>query len=71
MTLGKTSSLGKTGNSFYLLYCAFDLDRLMAYSFMRDDFGFNQNLNQRHARMDEWLMREISLKQIYTSVATL
>ena len=43
----------------------------MAYYFMRDDFGFNQNLNQRYARMDEWLMREISRKQIYTSVATL
>ena len=43
----------------------------MAYSFMSDDFDFNQDLNPRYVPMDEWLMREISRERIFTFVATL
>ena len=55
----------------YPLYCVFDLDRLMAYSYMSDDSDFNQDLNPRYVSMDEWLMRKISRKRIFTFVATL
>ena len=43
----------------YLLYCVFDLDRLMAYP-TSYDYDFNPDLNPRYAPMDEWLMRQIS-----------
>ena len=56
---------------FYPLYCVFNLDRLTAYSYMSDDSDFNQDLNPRYVPMDEWLMRKISRKRIFTFVATL
>ena len=62
---------GKMVILFYPLYCVFDLDRLMAYSYMSDDSDFNQDLNPRYVSMDEWLMRKISRKRIFTFVATL
>ena len=43
----------------------------MAYSYMSDDSDFNQDLNPRYVSMDEWLMRKISRKRIFTFVATL
>ena len=64
-------TLGKTSNSSYLLHYVFDLDRSMAYSYMSDDSDFNQDLNPWYMSMDEWLMRKISRKRIFTFVATL
>ena len=64
-------TLGKTSNYFLSFIQWFDLDRLMAYSFMSDVFDFNQELNPQYVPIDEWLMREISRKQIFTFVATL
>ena len=63
-------TLGKTSNSLYLLHCVFDLDRLMAYSYMSHYSDFNQDLNPRYVIMDEWVTRKISRKQISTFVAT-
>ena len=71
MTLGKTSDTGKDQYFLtYLFYCVFDLDRLMAYPITPYDYNFNLDLNPWYTAMDEWLMRQISRKRIFTFLAT-
>ena len=64
-------TLGKTSISLLAFFTVFDLDRLMAYYITSYDYDFNLDLNPRYARMDEWLMRQISGEGIFIFLATL
>ena len=64
-------TLGKTSISLLTFFTVFDLDRLMPYPITSYDYDFNLDLNPRYARMDEWLMRQISRERIFTFLAIL